>query len=97
MRRKRSDRAELLEMRATAEFERKLARVSTAQEAQELALTPMAQQAPGYRRYRDLAYFLRFGTPPDGASDAEVEQLVALDERLRRVAADWRATLRWKD
>ena len=70
-------------MGASADFERSLARVSTAQEAQELAFTRMSQRAPGYRFYRDLAYFLRFGTPPDGASDAEVEQLHALAERLR--------------
>jgi hypothetical protein len=95
-RRKRSEREQLLEMRATADFERSLARISTAQEAQDLALTPMKQRAPGYRLYSNLAYFLRFGSLPQGASDAELEQLSALAERLRRDNPEWRAALRWK-
>ncbi len=70
-------------MRATAAFERKLSCVSTAQEARDLAFAPMSQRAPGYRLYRNLAYFLRYGKPRNGASKAEVEQLIALEERLR--------------
>ena len=75
-------------MRAPAEFERKLAHVSTLQEAQELAFTPMSRRAPAYRLYKDLAYFVRFGSPPQGASSAEAEQLMALGERLR-TAKTW--------
>ena len=78
------EREQLHKRRATAAFERALRRVSTVQEARDLAFTPMSQRAPGYRLYRNLAYFLRYGKPPGGASKAEAEQLIALGERLRR-------------
>ena len=79
-----SEREQLQERRATAAFERALRRVSTVQEARDLAFTPMSQRAPGYRLYRNLAYFLRYGTtPPVGVSEAEAEQLMALGKRLR--------------
>lgn len=83
-RRRRSEREQLLEKRATEAFERALGRVSTVQEARDLAFAPMSQRAPGHRLYRNLAYFLRYGKPPGGASEAEAEQLIALGERLRR-------------